>query len=100
MRMVTRIRIAVFVGLLVVTFSPLVVFGGGPAIIFPVLLIFWLAGLAQALGVPVSNRAIDAFNLMPPNIIGGTLIVIGFVISLAFYYWLAGVLARVFVKSR
>ena len=89
-----------FVGLLVVTFSPLVMFGGGPVIIFPVLMIFWLAGLAQALGVPVSNRGIDAFSLMPPNIIGGILILVGFVISLAFYYWLAGALARMFVKSK
>jgi hypothetical protein len=37
---------------------------------------------------------------MPPNIIGSILIAIGFVISLALYYWLAGVLARRFVKSR
>jgi hypothetical protein len=89
----------VFVGLLVASFGPLVLFGRGPAIILPVLMI-WLAVLAQALGVPVSGRGIDAFNLMPPNIIGSILIAIGFVISLALYYWLAGVLARRLVKSR
>jgi hypothetical protein len=87
-------------GLLVVTVSPLVVFGGGPAIILPVLLVFWLAGLAQAVGVPVSNHGVDAFNLMPPNVIGGVLIAIGLVVSLGAYWWLAGVLSRVFVKTR
>jgi len=66
-----------------VILSPLFLNGGGAAAIIPVLAIFWLDGLVQAMGVPVSvNGGVDAFNLVPPNALGTVLILLGSAISL------------------
>lgn len=57
--------------------------GGGFALIVPVAAIFWLDGLARALGFTVSiNGGVDAFNLVPPNALGMLLILAGSAASL------------------
>jgi hypothetical protein len=86
----TLAKIALFILLLGVGLGPMFFYGNGPALIVPVVEIFWLAGIAQALGVPVAvNGGVDAFNLVPPNGIGMILIVVGSAISLALNYAVA-----------
>jgi hypothetical protein len=68
--------------------------------IVPAILIFWMAALARAAGVPVATSDVDAFNLLPPTVIGLILISAGLALSLAVQYWLAGVLATAFSRSR
>lgn len=53
----TKPKAAVFLVLFAVTLGPLSLFVNGPAVIVPVLAIFWLDALAQAQGVPVSVNA-------------------------------------------
>lgn len=73
----------IFVIFSVVILLPLFLNGTGAAAIIPVLAIFWLNGLVQAMGVPVSvNGGVDAFNLVPPNGLGTVLILLGSAISL------------------
>ena len=83
----TLAKIALFILLLGVSLGPGFFYGGGPAAIIPVMEVFWLAGIAQALGVPVVvNGGVDAFHLVPPSGIGTILIVVGSAISLALTY--------------
>lgn len=92
----TKAKLVVFVALATPSFSPLLLFGSGPAVIVPVIRIFWLAGLAGALGVPVAAQGgVDAFNLIPPTGIGSILLLVGSAISLAGHYVLASVLVTI-----
>jgi len=100
MQKVTKARIGLFLILLAVSFGPLLFVGSGSAMIIPAILIFWLAALAQAVGVPVATNGVDAFNLLPPTVVGGILIAAGLTVSLAVQYWVAGVVATAFSRSR
>src|SRR5215813_3430965 len=90
----TIAKLALFLALVAVAIGP-GFFGSGMALIVPVLAIFWLDGLAQAAGVPVSiGGGVDAFNLVPPTVIGYILIVVGSVISLAVPYVVASLIVE------
>lgn len=92
----TKAKLAVCVALVTLSFSPLLLFSSGPAVFVPVIQIFWLAGLARALGVPVAaHGGVDAFNLIPPNGIGSILLLVGCAISVAGHYMLASVLVTI-----
>jgi hypothetical protein len=95
----TKAKFAVCVGLLMLSLSPLVLVGSGPALIFPIMHFFWLAGLAEELGLPVGEGP-DAFNLFPPNALGAILIALGSAISLAGYYVVAAFLVAMFSKKK
>jgi hypothetical protein len=74
--------------------------GGFPSAV-PVILIFWLAGLASALRLPVAvDGGVDAFRLTPPTILGIVLMVVGFGISLAAQYIVACIIVRGVSKVR
>jgi len=92
----TRAKLILFGILLVLIFAPLFLFGGGFTAILPGLQIFWLAGLAQALRVPVVSTRVDAFSLAAPNALGVVLVVVGLTVSLALDYMLACILVTPF----
>ena len=96
----TKAKLILFGILLVLIFAPLFLIGGGLTVLLPACQIFWLAGLAQALGLPVVSNRVDAFSLAAPNVLGMILVVIGLVISLAFDYMLACVIVRVFSGAK
>ena len=86
----TLAKMALFILFLAMGLGPMFFFGKGEALIVPVLEIFWLDALAQALGVAVAvNGGVDAFNLVPPSGVGLVLIGVGSVISLTLNYALA-----------
>jgi hypothetical protein len=88
-----KAKIVLFLTMVIVSLSPLVMFGSGPALILPAAQIFWLAGLASAFGVPVAvDGGVDAFSLVPPSVIGIVLTLVGFGISLTVHYMAACVL--------
>ncbi len=85
----TLAKLALSALFLTIGLGPMFVYGNGPALILPVMEIFWLAWIAMALGVPVVVTRVDAFALAAPNAIGVILIVVGFAISVAVNYALA-----------
>lgn len=83
----TPMKVVVFVVLLGASLAPMWFYGSGEALILPVLGTFWLDGIAQAIGIPVTDGpGVDAFSLVPPNVTGMILIVLGSAISLAACY--------------
>ena len=68
----TKAKLILFGILLVLIFAPLFLIGGGLTVLLPVCQIFWLAGLAQALGLPVVSNRVDAFSLAAPNVLCDT----------------------------
>ena len=96
----TKARIVIFLTTVILSFSPLLIFGSGLAVILPAVQIFWLSGLASALGVPVAaGGGVDAFNLIPASATGGTLILVGLSISLGVHYAVACFVVRLFRRS-
>jgi hypothetical protein len=86
----TKSKIVLFLTIVIVGLSPLLFFGSGPALILPIVEIFWLPGLASAFGAPVAvDGGVDAFNLIPPTVLGIGLTLVGFGISLAVQYIVA-----------
>jgi hypothetical protein len=70
--------------------APLFLVDKGFALVVPIVAIFWLDGLAKALGFTVSvNGGVDAFNLVPPNTLGTLLILLGSAASLGALYMMA-----------
>ena len=97
----TRAKLVLFLTIVIVSLSPLVIFGSGPAVILPAIQIFWLAGLASALGIPVAaDGGVDAFSLTPPTVLGAVLTLVGFGISLAVQYVVACILVKGVSKVR
>jgi hypothetical protein len=91
----TKAKVAVFLVLLSAIFAPMFFVGSGLALIVPVAAIFWLAGLADAVGIPVVvNGGVDAFKLSAPNRLGQILIIVGSAVSLMVVYAAACVLSR------
>jgi hypothetical protein len=89
----TKRKLALFVALLALSFSPMLFTGSGVVLAIPVLQIFWLSGFAKALGIPVTaGPGVDAFSLVPPNTIGYALVMVGTGLSLAVHYALACVI--------
>jgi len=83
----TGAKVAVLMMLVAVIAVPALLVGNGPALIVPVMAVFWLDGLVHALGVQVSaNGGVDAFNLIPPNTLGTVLILLGSAVSLGVLY--------------
>jgi hypothetical protein len=97
----TTSKIVLFLTIVIVGLSPLVIFGSGPAVILPVVEIFWLPGLLSAFGAPVAvDGGVDAFNLTPSTVLGIGLTLVGFGISLAVQYVVACVLITGVSKLR
>ena len=63
--------------------------------------IFWLSALAKSIGIQVTiGEGVDAFNLIPPNLIGHILIGAGLIISLTAYYFFACFLINILNRKR
>src|SRR4051812_25883002 len=79
-------RMILFLTIVIATLGPLLL-GSGPGVILPVIVIFWLTGLASAFGIPVTvNGGVDAFRLVPSTVLGVVLTLIGCGISLVVQY--------------
>ena len=95
----TKGKFAVFLLLVGLTFGPALFIGSGMAVVLPVIEMFWLAALANGIGIDVTaGPGVDAFNLVPPNVAGFILIVIGLTVSLVVQYILVCVLSARFFK--